>query len=129
MPPLSPDATILKYLNDREERALPFVGFWRPQCPPGPPMTPQYLTILMTERRGAIIFCRILAPLNAPPPDATTLNYLNHRGGGGAILTFVGFWRPGPHPLPQTPQYLLTILMTERGGTCGAPISCKKLNI
>ena len=43
----SPDA--IKYLTilltEREGgRALPFVGFWRPQCPPPPP-TPQYLTI------------------------------------------------------------------------------------
>ena len=47
MPP-SPDATILNYLNGSEKGALLFfVGFWRP-----PPQTPQYLTILMTERGG-----------------------------------------------------------------------------
>ena len=49
--------------------------------------------ILMTERGGTIIFCRILMP---PPPsiDATILNYLNDRE--GAPLSFVGFWRPLP---------------------------------
>ena len=79
----------------------------------------------MTERRGAIIFCRILAPLNAPPPQ--TPQYLTilltERG---ALFSFVGFWRTPPPPL-QTPQYLLMILMAERGG--GATISYKKLNI
>ena len=35
---------------------------------PPPPQTPQYFTILMTEKGGAIIFCRILAP---PPPNGT----------------------------------------------------------
>ena len=41
-------------------------------------------TILMAERGGAIIFCSILAPRNAPPtsPDATILNYLNDRERG-----------------------------------------------
>ena len=29
--------------------------------PNDPPLTPQYLAILMTERGGAIIFCRILS--------------------------------------------------------------------
>ena len=71
-PPMSgggPDATILNYLNDREGVGAPlsFVGFWRPPMPPRRP-TPQYLAILMTERGGAIIFCGILAPPNAPPP-------------------------------------------------------------
>ena len=82
MPPPSPDATILNYLTDREGgRALPFAEFWRP-----PPPTPQYLTVLMTEREGGIIVCRILAPPPSPAsPDATILNDLNdrERGGGG----------------------------------------------
>ena len=124
MPPPSPDATILNYFNARERTGITFC---RILPPPPPPKTPQYLTILMTERRaGVIIFCRILAPLNdPPPPDATILHYLNDResGGGGALFSFVGFWRP-----PSIPRrHLLTILMAERGG--GALISCKKLNI
>ena len=82
-------------------------------------------TLTLIVIRGAIIFCRILAPVNAPPPpDATILNYLNDRE-AGVPFSFVGFWRPPP--LPQTPQYLITILMAERGGR--APISRKKLNI
>ena len=86
--------------------------------PPPPPLTPKYLTILMTERRGAIVFCRILAPPNdPPPPGATILNYLTDRE--GRALPLVGFWRlPMPPPPPPTSQYL-TILMTERG----APLS------
>ena len=88
-PPMPPshDATVLNYLNDREREGAPlsFVGFWRPPSSPNatilnylidrergrhyllldfsaPPLTPQYLTILMTERGGAIMFCRILSP-------------------------------------------------------------------
>ena len=65
-PPPSHDATILKYLNDRERGVIIFAGFWR--HPPYPtPTTPQYLTILMTERGDTIIFCRILAPPQCPP--------------------------------------------------------------
>ena len=81
--------------------------------PPPPPQTSQYLTILMTERGGANIFCNILAR-QCPSPDVTILNNLNDRERGRHYF-FVGFWRP-PMPLPpQTSQYL-TILMTERGG-------------
>ena len=46
-----------------------------PQCPPPPPpQTPQYLTILRTER-GRHYVCRILAPPMPPPPshDATII--------------------------------------------------------
>ena len=54
-------------------------------------MTPQYLTILITESRGAIIFSRIMAPLNAPPPPQTP-QYLTilmtERGGGGSAIFF-----------------------------------------
>ena len=46
------------------------ITFCRILAPPPPSPTPQYLTILMTERGGGIIFCRILAP---PSPDATIL--------------------------------------------------------
>ena len=46
------------------------------------PLTPQYLTILMTEGVG-ITFCWILAPPNAPPSHDTTIrNYLNDREKG-----------------------------------------------
>ena len=113
-----------------------FVGFYRP---PMPPTIPKYFTILMTEMRDfgapppppvppspdatilnylndsegcATIFCRVLAP---PPLDVTILNYLNDRQrGGGAPLSFVGFWHLPMTPPPQMTQYL-TILMTERG--------------
>ena len=52
---------------------------------PPTPQTSQYLTILLTERGGAagITFYRILAP---PSPDATILNYRNDREGGAIIL-------------------------------------------
>ena len=115
----SPDTTILNYLNGRERGApLSFVEFWRP------PQTPQYLTILLTERGVGITFCRILVPPPQcqPPssPDATILHYFNDREGG--VIKFCRILAP----LPQTPQDL-TILMTRRWG--GAPISCKKLNI
>ena len=96
-PSPSPDATILNYPNDREMGApLSFVRIWRP-----PPQTPQYLTILPTERGAGITFCKILAPTITPPPppstDATILNYLNDREGGrGAPLSFIGFWGPPP---------------------------------
>ena len=123
-----------------------------PNAPPPPPLTPKYLTILMTERGGAIVFCRILTPPNDPPPQ--TPQYLTVlQTERGWALPLVGFWRPPMPPLPrrtilnyrndreggrhylmqdfaplppQTPQYL-TILMTVRGG--GGPIFCKKLNI
>ena len=81
---------------------------------PLPPLTTQYLTILLTLRRGATIFCRILAPpANDPPPpaDATLLNYLNDSEREGDAIIFCrilaspnapssqwrseGNWRPG----------------------------------
>ena len=101
-PTHSPDATIFIYLNDREDAPLSFVGFQRPQCPSPPPTTSQYLTILMTERGGALMFCRILTPPPPPSPDVTILNNLNDRELEGAPLFFVGFWRPPmPAPLPR----------------------------
>ena len=86
--------------------------FCRILAPPPPmihPQTPQYLTILRTERGRHYVY-RILAPSMPPPP--TTPQYLTilMTERGGAII-FIGFWRPPP---PQMPQYL-TILMTERG--------------
>ena len=80
----------------------------------------------MTERGGAIVFCRILAPPNdPPPPDATILNYLTDREGAGNTFSRI-LAPPNAPPLPPTPQYL-TILMTERGvplsyaGLCPLP--------
>ena len=50
-PSISPDATILIYLNDREGAPLSFVEFERlPNAPPHTPPTPQYLFILIAER-------------------------------------------------------------------------------
>ena len=68
------------YLNDRDRGG----GDLAPPNAP-PPLTQHYLTILMTERGGAIIFCRILAtpPPQCPRPDATILNYLTDREGRG----------------------------------------------
>ena len=68
-PTNAPLPTILKYctiLMAEMRDAIIFVGLWRPPMPPPLPLTPQYLTILMTEGAG-ITFCRILAPPNAPP--------------------------------------------------------------
>ena len=75
MPPPLPDATILSHLNDSERGApLSVVGFWRPQCPPPSSTDATMLTVLMTERGGAMIFYRIVAPPPPPPdPDATVL--------------------------------------------------------
>ena len=101
-PSHSPDATILIYLNDREGASLSFVGF----CPPHPPQTPQYLTILGAER-GRHYVCRILAsPMPPPPPsnDATILSYPNGRERGGAII-FCRILAPPNAPPSQTPQY------------------------
>ena len=85
-----------------------------PKAPP-PPLTPKYLTILMTERGGAIVFCRILAPPNdPPPPDATILNYLTDREGAGITFSRILARPPNAPPPTPAPQYL-TILMTERG--------------
>ena len=84
-PPNAPPPTIQKYftmLMTEMRDAINFVGFWRP-----PLLTPQYLTILMTVRGGATIFCRILPP--PPPPDATILNYLNDREGGAIIICMI----------------------------------------
>ena len=66
----------------------------------------------MTERGGAIIRCRILAPT----PDATILNYLNDKEGGTII--FCRILPPPPH------DTTITILVTVRGG---AIIFCRIL--
>ena len=73
-----------------------------PPNDPPPPQTPQYFTILMTEREGApLSFCRILAPPQCllPPtiPKYFTILMTKMRN----AIIFVGFWRPPmPPPLP-----------------------------
>ena len=60
----------------------------------------------MTERGGAIIYCRILAPFNAPfTRRHNNYNYLNNKEGGAII--FLGFWRS---PMPPPPYPDATIL-------------------
>ena len=78
-----------------------------------PPPTPQYLFLLMTERGGTIIFCRILAPPQCPPQssDATILISLNDRQ--GALLSFLGFLRP---PMPPSPDTTIINNLNDRGG-------------
>ena len=66
-PPLrSTDAKLLNYLNDREGGGGCAIIFCRILTPLPLPQTPHYLPILMTERGGAIIFYRILAPPMPP---------------------------------------------------------------
>ena len=79
-----------------------------------PPPTPQYLFLLMTERGGTIIFCRILAPPQCPPQssDATILiSLINDRQ--GALLSFLGFLRP---PMPPSPDTTIINNLNDRGG-------------
>ena len=114
MPPPSPDATILNYLNDSETGApLSFVGFWRPSMTP-PPTDATILNYLNDRERegggmGALSFCRILAPPQCPPPTSKILYYLNDTDGGRYY--FCKILAPPNAPPPQTPQYL-TILLT-----------------
>ena len=108
-PPNAPlhDSKILYYLNDRDEGRYYFCRILaNPPMPLPPLLTPQYLTILLTERGGgggggrALPFVGFWRPPRCPPsPDATILNYLNDREGGVAPLSFVGFWHP---PSPDT---------------------------
>ena len=65
--------------------------------PPPPPLTPQYLTMLQTERGWALPLVRFWRPPIPPPsPDATILNYLNDRE--GAPLSYAGLCPPPPSP-------------------------------
>ena len=86
-PTPSPDPTILNNLNDR---AMGRHYLCRILASPmhRPPLAPQYCSILMTERGGAIIFCKILAPPIAPPPPQTPqyLTILMTRRGGAIIF-------------------------------------------
>ena len=63
--PLFPRRYYLNYLNDKERGAIIFCRTLAPPPPPPhpntPPPKPQYLTILMTERGGAIVFVGVLA--------------------------------------------------------------------
>ena len=71
----------------------------------------------MTKRGGAIIFCRILAPPQCPPPspDATILIYLNDRE--GVPLSFVGFWQPPPSLMPPpSPDATILNNLNDREG-------------
>ena len=56
-----------------------------------------------------------------PSPDATILNYLNDSEGGGAPLSFVGFWRPPP------PDATILNYLNDREGGGGAIIICRIL--
>ena len=75
--------TILNYL--KREGAIILCRILAPPPPnaPSPSPTPQYLTILMTERGAPLSFVRFWRPPPPPPmppsPDATLLNYLNDR--------------------------------------------------
>ena len=86
----------------------------------------------MTQMRDAIIFVGFWRP-PMPPPDATILNYLTDREGGGWwALSFVGFWRPSmTPPPPQTSQYLTIVndreREREREGGGGALSFCRIL--
>ena len=99
--------TILYYLNDRDEGRY---YFCRILAPP-PPLTPQYLTILMTERGRALYFVGFWRPPpQCPPPshDATILNYLNDREGGAIFLCRI---LAPPPPSPDA-----TILINDLNG-------------
>ena len=66
----------------------------------------------MTERGGAFMYCRILAPLNAPfTRRHNNYNYLNNREGGA--ITFLGFWRP-PMPPPLYPDATILNDLNDR---------------
>ena len=53
----------------------------------------------MTERGGAIIFCRISAPPMPPSPDATILSNLNDREGRHYFCRILA--PPNAPPLPR----------------------------
>ena len=84
---------------------------------PPPATIPKYFTILMTERGGAIIFCRSLAPPMTLPPDATILNYLNEREREERHDPLKDFGaHQGPPPPPDATIYLTNITDREGGG-------------
>ena len=120
-PPPLPRHHNINYLNDRERGAIIFIAFWRPPHAP-PPQTPQYLTILMTER-GRHYVCRILAP-PMPPPPPTTPQYLTilmtEREGAIIFCRILA-------PPPQTSQYYFDD--RERGGHLQYPVRSKYIRI
>ena len=114
MPPPH-DSKMLYYLNDRDEGRHYFCRILAPPNAPTPPLTPQYLTILMTVRGAPLSVVEFWHPPPPMiPPDATILNYPNDRE-RGAPLSFIGLWRP-PMPLLQTPQYFLKNLNDRERG-------------
>ena len=95
---------------------MSFVGFWRPPMTPPPPQTPQYLTILQTERGRALPLVGFWRPpMPPPPPTPQYLTILMTER--GAPLSCAGLCPP---PLPQTPQYLT--LDSERGWVRQYPV-------
>ena len=112
-PPPSPEATVLNNLNDREGAPLYPCRMLAPLMPPPP--TPQYLTILMTERGGAIIFVGFWRPPMPPLSRCHNTSYLDDRERRRHYLCRILVHPMPPTLPPQTPRYL-TILMTKRGG-------------
>ena len=93
--------------------AINFVGFWR-SPPPMPPSPEATILNYLNDSEGGG------APLSfvgfwRPPPDATILNYLNDREGGGAPLSFVGFWHLPMTPPPPDDTILNYLNDRERG--------------
>ena len=115
-PPNAPhDSKILYYLNDTDEDAIIFVGFWRPPMPP----RPSDATILnyLTDREGggrALPFVEFWRPL----PDASILNYPNDGRGGGAII----FCRILAPPPPSPDATILNDLNAGEGGGGQYPV-------
>ena len=93
--------------------AIIFVGFWRPpNAPPPPPMTPQYLTILIDREKGRHYRLKDFgAPQCPPPPSPQTPQYLTILITEGAPSSFVRFWRPPPPPSRDA-----TILINDLNG-------------
>ena len=92
--------TILNYVNGRERGgAFIFFRILAPPPPPPPP-TPQYLTILMTEREGRHYLLTDFGAPNAPPPlppmpQYVTILMINR---GGAIIFCRILAPPPPSP-------------------------------
>ena len=76
----------------------------------------------MTERGGAIIFCSILAPPNAPPSQTQQYLTILVTGSGGAII----FCRIlAPPDAPTSPDATILNYLDDREG--GAIIFCRIL--